>query len=260
MSIDQTKLASAIAEIRRKKAITPENLLETMFSLMSDQVNAFMVDQKTKNDAREAERDAEHKKKIDELARATENAKASADTSLKRHIEARAIEIKGQKGEKGDKGEPGKSIKGPQGLQGKPGKSIQGKPGKPGKDGSPDAPDVVVEKVVKSRKKIPMEKIDGLPQTLTEVRRMVREKGGGKGSGGGMGNIVPYHVSVSSVTTSVQTPSKVAAGGYAEWVYYNGQFIARGIDYTLSSDLRTHNLLFTPQDGSVVDIIYVRTA
>ena len=122
--------------------------------------------------------------------------------------------------------------------------------GKKGEDGSPDTPDQVVEKVNDATKKIKPDRVEGLVEKINDI-----VKRGSKG--GGMGNVQHEHTSVSSATTSVSTTFNIGGGGYALWVYYNGQFIARGIDYTVSG--KTLPLLFTPQDGTVMDVIYIRT-
>jgi len=94
--------------------------------------------------------------------------------------------------------------------------------------------------------------IRGLRTTLLNI------KGGGGKGGGGMGNVQHQHISVSAATTTVTATYKIAGAGYAAWVYYNGALVARGTDYTVGSDFKTLTLLFTPQNGTVVDLIYIR--
>lgn len=91
------------------------------------------------------------------------------------------------------------------------------------------------------------------------LRNLVRQKGGGASSGGGMGNLQHESTATSSATTTVTTNSRIAGGGFAIWAYYNGQLIMRGTHYTVGGDQKTLTLLFTPQDSTTVDIIYVRT-
>ena len=82
-----------------------------------------------------------------------------------------------------------------------------------------------------------------------------RSEGGG---GGGSGN--PQHESfaVSSATTTLTVTTPIAAEGFAIWANYNGQGIVRGTHYTVGTDRRTLTLLFNPQDGTSIDIIYIR--
>jgi len=76
--------------------------------------------------------------------------------------------------------------------------------------------------------------------------------------GGGMGNVIHEQKAVSASTTTVSTANKIAGAGFALWVYYNGQFIARGVDYTVGGDYKTLTLTFTPQNSTIIDIIYHR--
>ncbi len=135
---------------------------------------------------------------------------------------------------------------------------FDGKNGINGKDGSPDTPDQVVEKVNKAKKKITQSSIEGLDKTFAVINRSIREKGGGSG-GGGMGNVQHESKSLTSASTSVTTNYKIAGNGYAIWAYYQGQLVVRGNHYTVASDLKTLNLTFTPQDGTFIDLVYIRT-
>lgn len=190
------------------------------------------------------------------------------------------------KGEKGDKGD---SITGPQGPEGKPstvpgpmgpkpisgvdykipkdgkdgrdgkdGQSITGPAGRDGKDGSPDQPLEIAAKLNTTTESVDMSVIKGLSKYLTSFTKSFKEKATAK-SGGGMGNIVHQSTNVSSATTTVTTAKKIAGSGYALWVYYQGQLIARGVGYTVGADFKTLTLLFTPQDSTAIDIIYIRS-
>ena len=128
----------------------------------------------------------------------------------------------------------------------------------PGKNGSPDTPDQVVGKVNIAKKKIAMVAIDGLTEELQGIKRVVRDKGGSEKGGGGMGNVQHESKSVSSSTTSVSTSFAIGGNGYAVWGFYQGQMIVRGTHYTVNSDRKTLPLLFTPQDSTTIDFIYVR--
>lgn len=75
--------------------------------------------------------------------------------------------------------------------------------------------------------------------------------------GGGLGDTQHESKAVSSATTSITTNSDIGGGTFALWAYYQGQLIMRGVHYTVSG-LRTLNLLFTPQDDTTIDLIYIR--
>lgn len=176
--------------------------------------------------------------------------------------------FKGEKGDRGLQGEPGEDgrdgvngINGTNGLDGKDGlpgpQGPQGIQGQPGKDGSPDTPLQIADKLNTTEHSVEQKVIKGLQADLLALKRALRDKKGGA-SGGGMGNVTHQHTSVSSATTTVSTTSKIGGGGFALWVFYNGQMIARGTDYTVGGDLKTLTLLFTPQDSTVLDIIYMR--
>lgn len=164
---------------------------------------------------------------------------------------------------KGDKGDQGESIPGPRGLQGEQGphgeRGPQGLKGEKGDSGSPDTPKQVAEKLNTLEDAVNMSVIKGLKEAFVGVNRAIIANGSRRSGGGGMGNIQHEHSSISSATTTVSTTYKIAGAGFALWVFYNGQMIARGTDYTVSSDQKTLTLSFTPQDTTVLDIIYIRT-
>jgi hypothetical protein len=126
------------------------------------------------------------------------------------------------------------------------------------KDDLPDNPDEVVEKVNGSSKKIKTQQIEDFDKIIKNIRNSIREKRGGGSKGGGMGNPQHESKSVTSASTSVTTNSKIGANGYAIWAYYQGQMIVRGTHYTVGADLKTLTLLFTPQDSTAIDLIYIR--
>lgn len=134
-------------------------------------------------------------------------------------------------------------------FRGQPGKD--GKPGVPGKDGSPDTPDQVVEKVNTASKKVKITAIEGLTDELRKARR----ENGGK-SGGGMGN--PQHEihNVNSSSTVITLTYSPAAAGRAIWMYYQGQHLVYGTDFTVNE--RSVALLFTPVDNTYIDVTYLR--
>ena len=121
----------------------------------------------------------------------------------------------------------------------------------------------IVDKVNDAKNKVLIKSIKDLPEELEKLQRSIREKissrSSSKSGGGGMGNTQHESKSVSSATTSVTTTYKIAAKGYAIMgVYYQGQMVARGVGYTVSSNRKTINLLFTPVDGTFIDLIYIR--
>jgi len=167
-------------------------------------------------------------------------------------------------GPQGPKGPAGKTIIGPRGPQGPKGDSVQGPQGpqgpkgEKGDDGSSDTPDAIVEKVNISRKKIPLQKISGLSELISEMKRAIRVKKGGGGGGGGMGQPQHETFSVSSATTTITTQYPIAANGRAVWGYYQSANIMYGEHYTVGGNRRTLTLQFTPQDDTKIDLIYIR--
>ncbi len=103
--------------------------------------------------------------------------------------------------------------------------------------------------------------IKGLPEILEDIKRTVtnasKSKKGGGGGGGGMGNAVTGTIPVNSSTTSITLPSKVASNGGAIWLNYQGQQQARDTHFT-SNGSTIIPLLFTPDDVTFIDYIYIR--
>lgn len=121
-----------------------------------------------------------------------------------------------------------------------------------------DDAEKIAEKLNTTEESVQISVIRGLQKELASIKREVarKDKGGG---GGGMGQVQHESTDVSSATTQVTTIYKIAGNGYAIMgAYYQGQLIMRGTHYTVGGDRKTLNLLFTPQDSTVIDIIYVR--
>lgn len=112
--------------------------------------------------------------------------------------------------------------------------------------------DVIIDKVNTSTKKIKPERIEGLVEEMRTFK-----KGGGKG-GGGSGNWQHEATATSSATTTVTTTYKIAGNGYALMVYYNGQLLTRGVQYTVGTDLKTLTFTFTLSDSTTIDVVYQR--
>ncbi len=185
-----------------------------------------------------------------------------------------ADKTKGEKGDKGDSGAPGpkgergatgvkgndgkagtRGERGALGAKGNDGKSVKGERGERGTDGSPDKPDQVFEKLMKSDKKIPLSKIEGMKGFLKNLQSQMGNQGH---SAGGMGNWVHERTNISSLTTSVTTAKKIAAGGTAALIRYQGQMLALDVEYSVKTNHQGIDLLFTPEDSTVIDITYVR--
>ncbi len=122
-----------------------------------------------------------------------------------------------------------------------------------------DKPIVIADKLNTLTEKVDRSVIKGLDKWMESIKIALRERktGGGSSGGGGMGNVVTQSTSVSSATTTITLSNKVASGGKAIWLNYNGQQQAYSVHFTVSG--KTISLLFTPQDGTFVDIIYIRS-
>lgn len=59
----------------------------------------------------------------------------------------------------------------------------------------------------------------------------------------------------STITTNYAISQNVYA---IMGAYYQGQLVMRGTHYSVGGDRKTLSLLFTPQDSTTFDIIYVR--
>lgn len=133
----------------------------------------------------------------------------------------------------------------------------KGEKGEQGKDGSPDKPEDVAKKLNKTEESVNMSVIKGLLEEIEKLKKKIKQ-GGGK-SGGGMGKPQHESFSLTSSTTSIKTAYPIAAGGTAIFpAAYQGQVIIKDTSYTVGSDKRTLTLLFTPVDGTYLDITYVR--
>lgn len=98
--------------------------------------------------------------------------------------------------------------------------------------------------------------IKGLKDIISKLQKAIRQRGGGGTGGGGMGNIVTESFSVSSATTSITLSRAVASNGRAIWLNYQGQQQAYATHFTVSG--KNVPLLFTPQDSTFIDVIYIR--
>lgn len=129
-----------------------------------------------------------------------------------------------------------------------------------GDSGSPDAPEDVARKLNETTESVKPSAVAGLRELMQKVARLGRDQKGGGKAGGGMGNTVHKSFNLTSATTSVVLDSAIAAGGYAIMgAYYEGGFVARGVGYTVGGDRKTIALLFTPEDGTHLDVVYVRS-
>ncbi len=103
--------------------------------------------------------------------------------------------------------------------------------------------------------------IKGLEESFAKLHKAmssVPRSGGGK-AGGGMGNVLHQEFSTSSATLTVATSSKIAGGGMALWLYYQGQQLMRGTHFTVGSDQKTITFTFALQDSTKVTVTYIRT-
>jgi|GEM_PF-6856629 len=73
---------------------------------------------------------------------------------------------------------------------------------------------------------------------------------------GGMGNVETQSTNLSSATTTINLVHNIASNGKAIWFNYQGQQQQLGVHFTVSGKIIT--LLFTPDDNTVADIIYIR--
>lgn len=222
-------------QIRELLIITAENILNQLFNNIKDNL-------------------------IEEIRQKTTDALALRLERLKDIRGDKGEE--GKRGEKGEKGELGKDGKdGKPGREGKDGRDSfvpgpKGDRGDPGKDGSPDNPKDIAKKLNTLTGVLEMTVIKGLEKQLANVIRTTRERGISKG--GGMGNVQHETFNVSSATTSIDSAYPIAGGGYAIWGFYQGQQIQRGTHYTVGSNRRTLTLTFTPEDSTVITLIYIR--
>ena len=182
-------------------------------------------------------------KTSDDFAKKTKEVINSIETRLSdalQRIEIKVAEVQKHTPKKGEKGDPGE-------------------PGKKGDDGSPDTANQIAGKLNTTQETVDMSVIKGLQKELASIKREVSRKEKGGGGGGGMGQVQHESTNISSATTQVTTAYKIAGNGYAIMgAYYQGQLIMRGTHYTVGGDRKTLSLLFTPQDSTVIDIIYVR--
>jgi len=124
----------------------------------------------------------------------------------------------------------------------------------------PETAGKLIEKINTQEESIAISIIKGLTKRLEAIEREIRRKDK-KGSGGGGGMGMPQHetFAVSSATTTITTNYPIAFNGNAIMTAnYQGSFIVRGTHYTVGGDRKTLTLLFTPENETSIDIIYVR--
>jgi hypothetical protein len=242
-----------IAKYRNKNSNpnTWEMLLESANKMLTEKLLNF---------------DDEIKTVIQNALKEIESIKLKADKYVKTHIESKTIEIRGKDGKdyiltEKDKEQIASQIKVPvvkqivkeitkeQPIITEITKNIENK----------DTAQQIASKLNTTTETVNLSVIKGLEKIIETLKISLREakRGGGK-SGGGMGNTQHESKLVQSSTTAVLTSYPISGNGYALWVYYQGQAVARGTGYTVSADKRTLNLLFTPVDGTYVDLIYIR--
>lgn len=120
-----------------------------------------------------------------------------------------------------------------------------------------DEPTVIAKKLNTTEESVDMSVIKGLKTQIDNLKRALREKkSGGVSRGGGMGNAITQTTALTSGATTITLDFNVASNGKAIWFNYQGQQQAYGTHFTVSG--KTINLLFTPDDSTFADIIYIR--
>lgn len=187
-----------------------------------------------------------------ELVTTATKLKQKIDADIAAHIKSKEVLVKGAKGDKGDKGD---SIVGPKGDNGKDGKDAP----MPSVDSLVSSVLAELKKGEKPEKTLSIADIKDLAETLKVIRMEIsrQNRKGGGGGGGGMGNAVTQTTALTSGTTTITLTSRVASNGKAIWFNYQGQQQAYGTHFTVSGN--TITLLFTPDDNTFADIIYIRT-
>lgn len=125
-----------------------------------------------------------------------------------------------------------------------------------GDDGSPDTAKQVVEKVNEA-KGVAISSVENLEEELKKIRQRV-SRDGIRSGGGGVGTTQHEQFALTAGTTSVTLAYNVAMNGYGIMgAYVQGQFLARGTHYTVSGKIVS--LLFVPDEGTTMDLVYTRT-
>lgn len=115
----------------------------------------------------------------------------------------------------------------------------------------------IADKLNTLEERVDIKVIKGLKKWLETINRAAREQK--KLGGGGMGNFQHESFALTPSTTYVDVAYNIAGNGYAVvGSYYQGGNVFRGVGYTVTGTKRI-NLLFTPQDNTYFDIIYIRT-
>ena len=182
------------------------------------------------------------------------------------------VALKGDKGEKGDKGDTPPAPT--DGKDGKDGKNapipVKGKDFFTPRDVEEMLQElfaIVIQKPailrdtlssLKGEERLDVSAIKGIEEIKSEFTQKIANLRAAKGgSGGGMGNIVNKTLSGDGSTTVFTLDSKVAGNGKAAWVFYQGQYLVPGTGFTI--DGTTLTTLFTPINGTFIDVTYVRT-
>lgn len=120
-----------------------------------------------------------------------------------------------------------------------------------------EEPQKIADKLNTLTEKVEMSVIIGLKERFTNLINQIRTKNKETTkSGGGMGNWIHQRFSISSATTSITLSNNIAANGMAHIARYQGQVQDLDTQYSVSGKVIT--LLFTPDDGTVFSIAYVR--
>ncbi len=127
-----------------------------------------------------------------------------------------------------------------------------------------DRPEQIASKLNTLNAAIDQKVIRGLEDAFARINKSIanvsRIKSSSSGkSGGGMGNVLHESFNTSSATTTITTSSRIAGGGNALWLYYQGQQLFKGTDFTVGANQRTITLLDTLQDSTKITVTYIRT-
>ena len=122
---------------------------------------------------------------------------------------------------------------------------------------------VVAETALKIADKLNTEKeiverkvVKGLDNDINYIRRglheLQRKKGGGGGGGIGQAQVQTFDVNATTTTLTLT----YAPTGRAILAFYQGQYLVPSTGYTISG--KTITLLFTPMDGTFIDVWLIR--
>lgn len=127
-----------------------------------------------------------------------------------------------------------------------------------GKDGSSDTAKEIAKKLNTLNEEVDTSVLKGFSKIISDMYKAINlsRKNSGGGGGGGMSNVMNQSFSVSSATTSITLNSRVGSNGRAIWLNYQGQQQAYNTHFTVSG--QQVSLLFTPDDNTFIDVIYIR--